>query len=58
MDQADGVQEILMFVPQPVYAVILLFPVSDKLDAEAKAGTNWHLYQLSPFFNVQTFCKA
>lgn len=31
-------QELLAFVPQPVYAVLLLFPVTEQLDKEAAKG--------------------
>ena len=31
-------QELLAFVPQPVYALLLLFPITDRIEAEDAAG--------------------
>ena len=37
-----SLQELLMMVPQPTLAVFLLFPVTDEIEAAAKAGVHHH----------------
>ena len=46
INQQGALQELLAFVPQPVYAVLLLFPVTHAHDEESAHGTFFYVCML------------